>query len=148
MADDEVLCKRCGETKRRDGFYTQSYSSAPRQPCKQCLTAEKRARYAATDGSRISHGQVLREKHGLTLEQYARMLAEQDGRCAICDRPETRRGSGGRPRRLAVDHDHRTGAVRRLLCGRCHAVTAAVEDNPGLLDAVRRYLDRYAGRPS
>jgi hypothetical protein len=90
------------------------------------------------------HAQVLREKYGLTPERYDRMLFEQDGVCAICRQPETRRGSGGDLRRLSVDHDHRTGAVRQLLCGRCTSVTWAVEESPGLLDAVRRYLERHA----
>jgi hypothetical protein len=144
MADEEVLCRRCGETKRRDDFYTQSYAPAPRQPCKQCLTTERKARYAARGGARISHAQVLREKYGLTPDQYDRMLQEQNGVCAICRQPETRRGSGGEPRRLSVDHDHRTGVVRALLCGRCHTVTSAVEESPDLLEAVRLYLARHS----
>jgi hypothetical protein len=72
------------------------------------------------------------------------MLLDQNGVCAICLQPETRRGSGGEPRRLSVDRDHRTGAVRQLLCGRCNSVTWAVEESPGLLEAVRRYLDKHA----
>ncbi|WP_305783312.1 endonuclease domain-containing protein [Symbioplanes lichenis] len=64
--------------------------------------------------------------------------------CAICRQPGTRRGSGGESRRLTVDHDHRTGVVRQLLCGRCNSVTWAVEESPGLLEAVRAYLLKHA----
>ena len=50
---------------------------------------------------------------GVTPDEYARMLAAQDGHCALCpNTPKTRR--------LSVDHDHRTGAVRGLLCYRCN----------------------------
>lgn len=144
MTDELVHCGRCGETKPRDAFYDLRHTLAPRRPCKACIQRDKRARYAAQDGGRVSHAQVLREKYHLTPAEYDRMLADQDGRCAICREPETVRGRGGAPRRLAVDHDHRTGAVRQLLCHRCNLVTWAVEHEPGLLDAVKAYLDRPA----
>jgi Recombination endonuclease VII len=130
VTEELVFCRRCGETKARDAFYDLPHSSQPRRPCKACISVEKRARYAATDGGRNSHAQVLREKHDLTVAEYERMLAA--------------RGRGGAPRRLAVDHDRISGAVRQLLCHRCHLVTAAVDENPALLDAVRAYFARHA----
>lgn len=50
---------------------------------------------------------------GVSDEDYARMLAGQGGGCAICGAPP-------KTRRLHVDHDHKTGAVRGLLCFRCN----------------------------
>lgn len=50
---------------------------------------------------------------GVTDEQYERLLAAQGGGCAIC-------GATPKTRRLHVDHDHKTGAVRGLLCYRCN----------------------------
>ncbi len=145
MLDDVVLCGRCGETKPRSAFYDLRHTTHPRRPCKACILTDKRDRYATQGGDRISHAQVLREKYELTPDDYARMLAAQDGLCAICSKPEVARGRGGAPRRLAVDHDHHTNAVRQLLCHRCNLVTWAVEASPDLLDAVRRYLERHAG---
>ena len=146
MPDELVHCAKCGETKPRDAFYNLRHTTDPRRPCKVCIRSDKRARYAANDGDRVSHAQVLREKYHLTAAQYDRMLAAQDGRCAICGRAETARGRGGAPRRLAVDHDHRSGVVRQLLCHRCNLVTWAVEENPGLLDTIRTYLEAHARR--
>ncbi|WP_157240772.1 endonuclease domain-containing protein [Catenuloplanes japonicus] len=143
MSDQHIQCRRCGEEKPRDEFYNLRHTTQPRMPCKECISVEKRARYAAAGGDRASHAQVLREKHNLTSAEYDRLLAAQDGLCAICRQEETARGRGGRPRRLAVDHDHRTGAVRQLLCHRCHQVTRAAEENPALLEAVRAYLLRH-----
>lgn len=138
----------CGETKPRSAFYDLPHSTQPRRPCKACISDDKRARYAANGGDRISHAQVLREKYQLTPARYSAMLEEQHGTCAICGEPERMRGRSGNPRRLAVDHDHRTGTVRRLLCQRCILVTWAVEENPDLLDAVRAYLAKHAGQSS
>lgn len=54
-------------------------------------------------------------KLGVTPTDYDRLLDEQDGHCALCPNvPKTRR--------LHVDHDHFTGAVRGLLCYRCNRV--------------------------
>ena len=50
---------------------------------------------------------------GVTDEDYALMLATQGGGCAICGNPP-------RTRRLHVDHDHKTGVVRGLLCFQCN----------------------------
>jgi hypothetical protein len=50
---------------------------------------------------------------GVTDDEYARMLAAQGGGCAIC-------GATPKTRRLHVDHDHKTGTVRGLLCHRCN----------------------------
>lgn len=148
MDEQLIHCGRCGESKPRDAFYNLPHSRKPRLPCKACILADKRARYAARGGDRASHAQVLREKYDLTPAAYASMRAAQDDRCAICRQSETVRGRGGRPRRLTVDHDRRTGVARQLLCHRCNLVTRAVEDNPGLLDAVRDYLARHAAMPA
>jgi hypothetical protein len=50
---------------------------------------------------------------GVDDERYAIMLADQGGGCAIC-------GATPKSRRLNVDHDHKTGAVRGLLCHACN----------------------------
>jgi hypothetical protein len=53
------------------------------------------------------------EQLGVTDDEYARLLAAQDGHCALCpNRPKSRR--------LHVDHDHATRQVRGLLCHRCN----------------------------
>jgi hypothetical protein len=60
---------------------------------------------------------------GVTDAEYARLLAAQDGHCALCpNTPKTRR--------LHVDHDHATGRVRGLLCYRCNRAL------PNYVDAV------------
>lgn len=58
-------------------------------------------------------------KFGLTRDDYNKILQIQGGTCAICNRsPEKIR-----PRRnLAVDHNHKTGEIRGLLCYRCNHV--------------------------
>jgi Recombination endonuclease VII len=73
------------------------------------------------------------KKFGLTEGSFAALLKEQGGVCAIC------KGSNKRGR-LAVDHCHKTGRVRGLLCHRCNRAIGAFEDDPALLRAAITYL--------
>lgn len=77
------------------------------------------------------------KKYGITPGDYDQLLAEQDGVCAICAQPESIEG-----RVLAVDHDHQSGAVRGLLCGRCNRAIGLLLDDPELLTRAANYLTR------
>jgi hypothetical protein len=77
----------------------------------------------------------LRKSFGVTLEQYRAMPQE----CAICGAGKCQTG-----RNLSVDHDHRTGAVRGLLCGKCNHGLGQFNDDPALLSAAIEYLKRNA----
>ena len=76
-------------------------------------------------------------KYGLDEDELAWLTGAHDGLCAICGRPEPTPG-----RSLAVDHDHATGTVRGLLCGRCNQTLGRMNDDPALLRAMADYLDR------
>ncbi|OFV83246.1 MAG: hypothetical protein A2W26_13245 [Acidobacteria bacterium RBG_16_64_8] len=77
----------------------------------------------------------LRKKFGLTPDQYETMLQEQGGGCWIC-------GKEPGPRRLAVDHDHKTRQVRGLLCGNCNQGIGRLQDSPALLRRAAEYIER------
>jgi hypothetical protein len=69
------------------------------------------------------------------------MLAAQDGVCAICRRPP-------KTKRLEVDHDHKSGLVRGLLCWRCnHRVLGQAGDDAELLRSAAQYLDEPPAVP-
>lgn len=80
----------------------------------------------------------LRQKYGLTVDDYDRMLAEQAGGCAICGRAPREDIS------LHVDHDEATGAIRALLCFSCNNLLGDVRDDASLLRAAADYLDAHA----
>ena len=71
---------------------------------------------------------------GVTTEDYDRLLAAQDGGCAICGNPP-------KTRRLHVDHNHRTGKVRGLLCFRCNRALPTYATSQWL-DSARLYVLR------
>lgn len=80
---------------------------------------------------------------GITDEQFATLEAQRGGRCDICGEPETANYQG-RPRKLAIDHDHvlergAAGFIRGLLCGVCNTRLAVLE-NQGWCAAAEAYL--------
>ena len=82
----------------------------------------------------------LKDKYGITPEQYDAMLAAQGGHCAVCP---VMRGSVHRER-LYVDHDHETGKVRGLLCSVHNVILGLVKDDSGLLEALVAYLKKVS----
>jgi hypothetical protein len=87
--------------------------------------------------------EVLR-KYGLSIADYDAMLAAQGGKCLICGRPEWKTDNV-KTRMLAVDHDHETGQVRGLLCGRCNTSIGQFDDDPELLIRAAEYLYQRRG---
>lgn len=78
----------------------------------------------------------------LTLEDYAKIAAETNNCCAICGRPPlplTERNKRGR--RLALDHRHKDGLVRGLLCNHCNRNIAKFREDPVLLRKAADYLE-------
>jgi hypothetical protein len=73
-------------------------------------------------------------KYGITEDDYDALLASQRGRCAICGKD-----ASGNGRLLAVDHDHKTGEVRGLLCRGCNLGIGLLEKE-GFLNKAMAYL--------
>ena len=65
---------------------------------------------------------------------FVRMLREQHGRCAICNRRMTKPN---------VDHCHRTNKVRQLLCSFCNRLLGDAKENTAILKAAINYLRRH-----
>lgn len=81
----------------------------------------------------------LRRAFGISPTDYQNILEEQGSVCAICgtDKP------GGRFNRFCVDHSHKTGMVRGILCNDCNAAIGFLGDNPKRAYAAFKYLDSF-----
>lgn len=152
-------CTKCGVPKALTEFHRKA-SSPDRltKACKTCRRAETAAWVAANPGKHeLNRSKWLREnperrkevardylkrrtldRMGLSIAQYDAMLSAQGGTCAICKRqPE-------HPKRLCVDHCHRTGRVRGLLCHAHNLMIGNAQDRPEILTAGIEYLRKYA----
>jgi hypothetical protein len=93
-------CKDCGSTTRK--------LKPPGPRCASCAKLERER------ASKRKHELSVIRKYGLAPGEYDALYSYQQGRCYICRRAK------GKTKRLAVDHDHKTGKVRGLLCGPCN----------------------------
>jgi len=75
------------------------------------------------------------EHYGITLKDYRDMLKKQNYRCAICKLPNSYFKKS-----LAVDHNHKTGKIRGLLCQLCNAFLGRIESNKMRLSIIIKYL--------
>ena len=76
----------------------------------------------------------LHAVYGLSDKKVAQILKVQNGVCAICQKTDNRK--------LVVDHDHRTGKVRGLLCSSCNTGLGCFKDDQEYLTSAIRYLSR------
>lgn len=118
-------CPHCQQQKPLTDFYSgQSW-------CKTCTLDSRKQRYQSDPGRNA----YLLRTYGFTNDAYNDLLEAQDGRCAICRKPPPAN------RRLAVDHDHRTGQVRGLLCTFCnHNLLGRKDHDPGIFQRAHDYL--------
>lgn len=90
--------------------------------------------------SQANHASHVRRTYDLDPEEYQRLLDWQGGRCYVC-------GQMPRVRRLAVDHDHRTGEVRGLLCSNdewgCNVMLARILNDAQMVKRLVEYVERY-----
>lgn len=118
MVQKQMRCRVC----RRVKYHTKI---GPYRVCKEC-----RPRWKA----RQERKRLLRA--GLRAA-YDRLTTTESPACYIC-------GFVSLTRRLSVDHDHRTGDVRGLLCYRCNYGLSWFRDDPARFEAAARYLQRKA----
>lgn len=90
----------------------------------------------------LQRGYALKHVYGLSVEDYARMLEEQNGVCAICHKPEVKI-KHGKLAMLSVDHCHNSEKVRGLLCGNCNLMLGYSKDDPETLERAIAYLNKH-----
>lgn len=86
----------------------------------------------------------IKRKYGLTREDYTSKLEAQNFKCEICGEKETK--IDGRTNKLvllAVDHNHKTGKIRDLLCWRCNTTIGKINENLDLIDKMKAYLIKH-----
>lgn len=120
--NDEVVSKRCNGCYQYyppDRFQKSSHSRYGLSPqCKDCSWAASHLR-----------------KYGITLEERAVMLDEQQCRCAIC---------GGDIRdESTMDHCHAQGHVRALLCRWCNMGLGSFKDDPWRMRRAAEFVEEH-----
>jgi hypothetical protein len=133
----KCLCRRCYKRdllKRSPVFkqqrydYGVKYRKANKDKINNLLSKYK------ADGrmKRYQRNAQLKKLYGIDIKDYDRMFSEQSGKCFIC--------SNSRKTVLHVDHNHKTGKIRKLLCATCNFYIGMIERNETILQKVIDYI--------
>ena len=122
LSKSKLSCKDCKSTTRA--------LTKPGPRCATCWRDETKRR------KEVAHGLYVEKTYGISAAEYDALYKAQGGRCAIC------RTATGKARRLAVDHDHKTGEVRGLLCKPCnrYGLGMFARDDAEIFDRAADYL--------
>ena len=142
--DLPAKCFRLRTDKRRLRCYCRKCEIAERikdqkrHPEKWAENSRKYRQSHPERCRRIAHRSVWRNK-GLNPDEVEKYLSAHN-QCEICGKKETRRG-------LSVDHCHKSGKFRGVLCSDCNMGLGFFKDEPALFDKAKIYLTRPMASP-
>jgi len=142
ILDGKKQCSNCKELKPFSEFNKKKKGLQP--VCKSCsykkikdwnkLNPERKKvlcrlnmRKNRKENPRHYKNAELLRTYGITLEEYENLLRNQGGVCAICKSTDNK--MGGNRKYFLVDHDHKTGKVRGLLCNPCNTRIGILENS-------------------
>jgi recombination endonuclease VII len=138
METDTRLCPRCGEVKLLTEFTRdRSKKSGYHGLCKRCNYLRLKDKLGSEHYRRYRKEWELQHRYGMNSVEYAQKIADQDGQCLICRLQSER---------LVVDHDHKTGQVRGLLCVSCNGLLGLANDSEPVLMAAIEYLRAFRSK--
>lgn len=129
-------CKDCKAERERRGLPYPAYPRPASYPGPRCASHDRAKRRLAKSGA---HERRVQDVYGLRPGQYGEIYLAQGGVCAICRR------ATGATRKLSVDHDHRTGLTRGLLCRPCNDILGQLRDD---VEAARRIVSYLISPPA
>ena len=143
-------CRKCGEVKdvaefdkhpSTDFFGNVVYRTASRcKPCVRATTQDYRQQLSPEEKERrgkVSKDTALRKKYGITLAQFDEAIVAQRDGCAVC----------GKWRCLpAVDHCHKSGRFRAILCRKCNTALGMIEEDEAIALALAKYIRKVINR--
>jgi hypothetical protein len=108
--------------------------------CKEC----QNKKYTKLTDQKKRERHILRY-YGMKWGEYKRLYDEQNGKCPICDIPlQFLNGKKGQRRDSThVDHCHKTGQIRNLLCNQCNLALGYFADNIIVMEKATKYLKRW-----
>ena len=157
----KMVCTGCKKQKESTQFSKGPNKYGLQWQCKQCQSADYRARYKANpnifgqrqkeqrrkDPVKVQRAALVRTlRHfGKTIQEYDAIVEVQQGKCAICKQlPTGKKSKYLTLPRLSVDHCHTCNTFRGLICYNCNGALGLIRDNVHTLQNMIDYLTRRA----
>lgn len=135
MSRKNGRCIDCEAEWERRGGRPKVWRRAP-NPGPRCASHDRQKRRLSKASA---HETRVQKVYGLSPGDYERMYLHQGGVCAICQR------ANGATRRLSVDHNHKSGLARMLVCRPCNDMLGHGRDDPAFF---RRAADLLEQTPA
>lgn len=137
-------CPTCKRVLPLNDFSTRRAGTKIAPHCKECtrewslshqdtLGIKKKEKYKKEREKR--RDSILRTRFGINLMEYNALLDKQHHQCIICGLTDATNGKA-----LAVDHNHKTGTIRGLLCNNCNVCVGFLKDKPEIAVSIAKYL--------
>jgi hypothetical protein len=127
--DELKACTKCKEIKNISS-YSLTTGNNPRGSCKECRSKQ--------NSGNVGRDRKLKFKYKISHQDYLQMLEKQNGACFGCGTKAEDQYHGV----LDIDHNHKTGKIRGLLCNSCNRVLGLAGDKPSVLLSLAAYLSR------
>lgn len=131
-------CRRGHEYTSENTYVNKDGS----RTCKACRRVSQKPEKRPISRKDYTKNRNLKVTYGITLKQYDEMFNLQNGLCVICLKPETVKRNG-KERMLCVDHNHKTGQVRKLLCTKCNWAIGHLDESSDRARTLASYLDSF-----
>lgn len=146
MLNEFKPCIICKESKLRTDFHKNLNKDGRFNVCKKCHYIRNQIRRKDTKNKEkfAEYGKfnALFRRYGITREQWYEFLKKQNNQCIICDTiPDPK--APHKQRTLHVDHCHKTGKIRGLLCQLCNRGIGLFRDRIDLIEKAIIYLKSH-----
>jgi hypothetical protein len=136
-----LICGKCRNHLPVDKFGVDNSRPSRRWKayiCIECRTATEAKLKKEKPGqlNRTRRAASLKRYFGLTLDQFEGMVKEHNGVCGCCGKPPREKTS------LCVDHDHKSGKIRGLLCSGCNRSIGQLGDTIEGVERTLNYLKK------
>lgn len=134
-------CVRCTTEKDLDEFYTDKrHKDGHQSECIQCARERGHKNYKSNPEKYAAWS--LKANYGISIEEYNNLLKLQNDLCACCGKSQVTM-KNGKIRALYVDHDHKTGKVRSLLCHKCNSAIGILNESIDQCYLLIKYLLKF-----
>lgn len=140
----DKYCRICQTVRPLSGFSKACGGDGYTSRCKTCTSADRKAD-AGIKSRRPRHNRksALWRRYRMTIEEWEVLFHKQGGLCAVCGVEEQAWKDDSSCRRLCVDHCHKSGRIRGLVCGPCNRSLGMMEDCPERFRKAATYLEGF-----
>ena len=139
------VCSNCKVPKKLDEFYNRYDGEfGEDHHCKLCNSKRGKKLYKRSSSLRDKiFFKSIKRNYGLSKQQYIAKLKTQNNKCSICQKDLLVRKD------TQVDHCHKSGKVRDIICNKCNSIVGFFESTPNnVIEKIVWYIEYHKTTPT